>query len=141
MEYLSDSEEQTRKIARQFALKLKGGDIIALAGDLGSGKTFFVREILKTFGVKEKVQSPTFVLRKSYQKNNLKFEHFDLYRLDKADLETTGLGDVLGDSNTITFVEWSEKIKDQLPIGTIFVEFSHLGENRRKIKIIKKDET
>jgi len=47
----------------------------------------------------------------------------------------------LGDSNTITFVEWSEKIKDQLPIGTIFVEFSHLGENRRKIKIIKKDET
>jgi len=137
MEYLSESEGQTRKIAQQFALKLKGGDIVALTGDLGSGKTFFVREILKTLGIKEKVQSPTFILRRSYQKNNLIYEHFDLYRLDKVDLETIGIRDVWGEPNTITFVEWSEKIKNQLPRGTILVQFSHRGQNRRKIRITK----
>lgn len=135
MEYISENEEQTKEIARQFALKLKGTDTVALRGDLGSGKTFFVREILKTFGIKEKVQSPTFILRKSYQKNNLKFEHFDLYRLDAEELESSGLFEALGQKETISFIEWPEKIKAQLPPGTIFVELSHLDKNRRKIKI------
>lgn len=141
MEYLSKSPQQTRQIARQFALSLKNGDVVALVGDLGAGKTYFTREILKTLGIKEKIQSPSFVLRKSYSQGKTKFEHFDLYRLDVKELESTGLFEVLGDKKSICFIEWSEKIKDKLPDRTIIVELEHRGADARRIRICRKNET
>ena len=139
MEYLSKNEDDTKQIAAQFSKQLKGGDVVAFLGGLGTGKTFFIREILRNIGIKEKIQSPSFVLRKNYRKDNLNFDHFDLYRLRPKDLESTGIFEVLGRKNRICFIEWSEKIKDKLPQKTIFIEIFHQGQNKRKIVIYSSD--
>ena len=114
---------------------MKGGEIIGLSGDLGGGKTTFVKGLAKGLGVRELVTSPTFVLMKEYGI----LVHFDLYRLkNKKEIETIGLSDYLGKPDKICVIEWAEKIKDclkKLPAKIIWVKFEYVGENKRKISV------
>ncbi|OGE12951.1 tRNA (adenosine(37)-N6)-threonylcarbamoyltransferase complex ATPase subunit type 1 TsaE, partial [Candidatus Curtissbacteria bacterium RIFOXYB2_FULL_41_10] len=80
METTTISEKQTQKIAQNFAKNLKGGDTVALYGDLGSGKTVFVKGLAKGLGIKRRITSPTFVFVKSYKISKGFFHHVDLYR-------------------------------------------------------------
>jgi len=114
---------------------LKGGEIIGLSGELGGGKTTFVKGLAKGLGIKEIVASPTFVLIKDYGK----LVHIDLYRLlGKAEIESLGLSDYLGQKDKICVIEWAEKIKKwlaELPAKKIWVEFEYVDEHTRKIKV------
>lgn len=136
--FLSNSAIETENLARKFASKLKGNEVIAFYGDLGAGKTAFTRGVADFFGLKDEVSSPTFALVNEYSSKKAKIYHFDMYRINTLeDLESTGFFDYLG--RGIILVEWSENIKEYLPEDLIEIKISKTGENSREIEIIGGD--
>lgn len=136
MNKLSLSEKETIKIAMNFAQSLKGGDVLALTGDLGAGKTIFAKGIAAAFGVKETVNSPTFVIMKNYKASRglvKELVHIDAYRLENEnDIKAIGALDYFGRSGAVVLVEWPERVKDILPKKTKWVKISYL-KNKREI--------
>lgn len=121
-------------MAEQF--KSKGG-IIALIGDLGSGKTTFTQGFAQALGINDKINSPTFTLIRQHQLPNLDrtLYHLDLYRLEKVNLGELGLLDLFQQKNDIVLIEWAEKLGKQLPKNAIIINFKHLGNDQREINI------
>lgn len=140
---ISKSEVETKKAAQNLAKKLKGGEIVALIGDLGSGKTIFVKGLARGLGVKNIITSPTFVLMKIYKLKvkSLKFKvlnlvHIDAYRLKNGEeLAAIGALDYFNDKNTITVIEWADRVKKFLPKRAIKIHFKVLKESQREINI------
>jgi tRNA threonylcarbamoyladenosine biosynthesis protein TsaE len=137
-EYISKNQADTARIATELAEELKGGELLALSGNLGAGKTVFVKALAKAFGIEENITSPTFVLMKVYdidhQKVN-KFVHVDCYRLStQEDLFQIGLSDYLNYDNIIVAIEWADKIAN-LPDTAIKINIELLEEDKRKITI------
>jgi tRNA threonylcarbamoyladenosine biosynthesis protein TsaE len=138
----SRSAAETRKFGRTLAQELKGREVIALFGELGSGKTQFTKGLARALGVTRPVTSPTFTILKNYRfKKNRKFfllSHFDFYRIrSSAELEGIGLFEVLAQKHNITVIEWPEKISLILPKGCIKIYFLYgKKENERKIKAV-----
>ncbi|TSC95724.1 MAG: ATP/GTP hydrolase [Parcubacteria group bacterium Athens1014_10] len=142
MKHLNKNIKQTQKIAGEIAKKLKGGEVIALSGELGAGKTVFVKSLAKSLGVKKNVNSPTFVLMKIYQTKNPKSNikrlcHIDAYRIENfQDLLNIGVLEFLGQKNTTCAIEWAEKIKKILPKNRIEINLkTGKKENRRDVFI------
>ena len=135
------SLEDTRKLGQELAkeiLKRKGeaSFVVFLDGDLGTGKTTLVKEIIFALGVKEKVKSPTFTIIEPYELNNENIYHVDLYRIiDPTELEIIGLREYLNESNAIIFIEWPEKSYGYLKKFDLKISLKHLSENERKCRI------
>ena len=111
--------EELKGFTNEFCRQLNPGTIVCLTGDLGAGKTTFVRYISEALGIKDQVQSPTFNIQLQYKNDNATLNHFDLYRLEKAEeLEDIGFYEAIEDE-AITFIEWAEKFKDQMPEDAI----------------------
>ena len=141
IEIISVSAEQTWEIARFIGGKLRKGDVLALSGELGSGKTCFTGGLARGLGVNEKYQitSPTFTLINEYPAR-FKLYHFDVYRLNGySEFEDLGYEEYFC-SDGIVVIEWAEKIVQILPANTFFISFEYIDENRRKI-IIKGDKS
>ena len=136
IEIISESAEQTWEIARFIGEKLRKGDVLALSGELGSGKTCFTGGLARGLGVDEKYQitSPTFTLINEYPAR-FKLYHFDVYRLNGySEFEDLGYEEYFcGDG--IVVIEWAEKIAQILPADTFFISFKYLDENKRRIVI------
>lgn len=126
--FITQSNLETQKLAQNLAKEFKSG-VIALSGDLGSGKTTFVQGFAKGLGIKDKIISPTFVLIRQHGR----LYHVDLYRIDN--FSELGLEELFLDKNAIVLVEWAEKIKNLLPKNTIWITFKMLSENKRGIKL------
>lgn len=129
------SLEETRQLSVSFGKGLKKGDIVCFFGDLGAGKTTFIKGIVEGVGgvSSESVNSPTFSYLNIYT-GNIPVYHFDLYRLRDAE-EFLGMGfDEYLYADGICCVEWSEKIADLIPADAYRVELSHLRENERSVK-------
>jgi tRNA threonylcarbamoyladenosine biosynthesis protein TsaE len=144
MEYISKSPSETYKIAEKFATGLKPGDVIALSGDLGSGKTTFVKGLAKALGIDKEITSPTFVILKKYllPQNKRKIEsmvHLDCYRLSSVvDAESIGLSEYLKSKKNITLIEWPENVDPVFAdIKIRKISFQYIDEFTRKIKINK----
>jgi len=124
------------QLGEKLAKKLSRGDVIALFGDLGSGKTTFTKGVGKGLGVKasQRINSPTFVLIKEYGAR-IPLYHLDLYRLDNLqDIEDIAVEEyIYGDG--VAVIEWAEKIKGILPKKHIAVRFKIKGEEQREIRI------
>ncbi len=137
-EYTSQNEADTAKIASELAKTLHGGELLALSGNLGAGKTIFIKALAKALGVSETITSPTFVLMKVYDTDYQrikKFVHVDCYRLrGLEDLSDIGLGDYLNYDNTVVAIEWADKIA-KLPDNAIRIQIEIIDELRRKIII------
>lgn len=140
--FKSQSPQETISLAKKIAQKLKKGDILALEGNLGSGKTVFTQGIARGLKIKKNVNSPTFALMKVYPfffKNNSQINlcHIDAYRLNsEEELISIGALDYLGQERTITVIEWAEKIKKILPETHISVKIKNGSrESERIIKI------
>ena len=135
------SLEDTKKLGQELAkeiLKRKGeaSFVVFLDGDLGTGKTTLVKEIIFALGVKEKVKSPTFTIIEPYELNNENIYHVDLYRIiDSSELEIIGLREYLNESNAIIFIEWPEKSYGYLKKFDLRISLKHLSENERKCRI------
>ena len=134
------SEETTKELAKDLTHYLKGGEIVYLYGEMGVGKTTFVRYLINQFQKNKKlriteVTSPTFNLLNEYDINDLVIKHYDLFRLkDKS--EITNLDLFENNQNTITFIEWPQLISKNKSIKTIDLIFSYENElNNRSVKI------
>lgn len=140
MEIITKSEKETFEFARKFAKTLKGGEIIGLIGDLGAGKTVFVKGLAAGLGVKQTVNSPTFVLMKIYpvpkHKTIKTLCHIDAYRIKNADeLTAIGANEYFDKKNVITIIEWTDKIKFAKITFNILIK--NLSIEERFIKLIK----
>jgi tRNA threonylcarbamoyladenosine biosynthesis protein TsaE len=136
IEIISESAKQTWEIARSMGEKLRQGDVLALSGELGSGKTCFTGGLARGLGVDEKYQitSPTFTLINEYPAR-YKLYHFDVYRLnDYSEFEDLGYEEYLGEKGVVV-IEWAEKIAQSLPEETLFINFEYLDETKRRIVI------
>jgi len=139
--YISKSPEETKKFAMDLANKFPKG-VIALSGELGSGKTTFVQGFAEGLGIKEKIISPTFVLIRQHPipktKKNLPagrqaLFHIDLYRLESVDVEILGIDEIIRNPNNIVLIEWAEKIKHLLPKNTYWILLEVVEDNTRTI--------
>jgi tRNA threonylcarbamoyladenosine biosynthesis protein TsaE len=141
MEVTTLSTEETQKLAEQLASQLCPGDIVLLEGELGAGKTTFVRFLTQSLGFSNRVQSPTFVLARHYVNNDPSalikvINHLDLYRLSSAEeLEDLGLTEIFGQPDALTIIEWPSIAKDLLPANVIEVKIEVLGETERKFYV------
>lgn len=139
-EFVSDSVEETGRIAFELAKTFKAGDVVLYEGDLGAGKTAFTKGIARALGVEETVTSPTFAIVNEYE-GRIPLFHFDLYRLESFDdLYSIGFFDY-PDRGGIIAAEWSENIPDlaaELDDGkraVYTVRIDRTGENSRKISV------
>ncbi len=128
MEYISNSENETIQIAKEFASTLKPNDIIVLSGELGSGKTKFTEGILDYFGFEDEISSPTFTIVNEYKNEKVTIYHFDVYRLEDID-EFYAIGGEEYFDKGICIIEWGEQIKEALPKNYIKISFSRDDEN------------
>ena len=134
MVYHSESEADTRAIAVRLAGELHAGSVLLLSGDLGAGKTAFVRGLAEGLGVSaDDVTSPTFTLVHEYRGGRLPLIHVDLYRLDRADLDEIGLDEDLAAKGIIA-IEWADRLVRPLA-GSVSVKIIDQGDDRRTIEI------
>lgn len=135
--FISNSPEETEKIAETFADNLSGGEVIAFLGNLGMGKTCFMRGLAKGLGFNGDVTSPTFAIVNEYRGGRLPVFHFDMYRISTFDdLYSTGFFDYF-DENGVIALEWSENISFALEDNTIYIKIEYLADNKREITIYK----
>ncbi|MCU7496356.1 MAG: tRNA (adenosine(37)-N6)-threonylcarbamoyltransferase complex ATPase subunit type 1 TsaE [Ignavibacteria bacterium] len=117
-----NSEEETARLAGEFSELLQGGEIVALNGDLGAGKTSFIKHLLRNFEI-DNVSSPTFAIVNEYQ-GSLKVNHFDFYRINKVEeLYDIGFEEYLTREDTLTFIEWADLLPEVLPSKRIEISF------------------
>ena len=134
--YVTESEADTRRLGLSIAAAAEPGDIIALIGDLGTGKTALTKYIAEGLGVTEEVISPTFTIVKEYRSGRLPLYHFDVYRLSGAgEFIDTGAEDYLEDSG-LSVIEWADIVADALPEDALLIHIEYAGESARKITVI-----
>lgn len=134
MMYITENERETEKLGAQFASKLPGGTVVAMYGDLGAGKTAFVRGMARGMEIDCRVSSPTFTIVNEYL-GERELIHFDMYRLSSADeLFDIGWEDYLR-RGAVCAVEWSENVSDAFFGDEINVRIEKLGDNKRRITI------
>ena len=139
-DFISHSENETKKFAFNFASKAKVGDVIVLSGDLGSGKTKFTEGFLKFFNLDSEVSSPTFTIVNEYKNKDINIYHFDVYRLSDVD-EFYAIGGDEYFSSGISLIEWGELIEDALPNDYIHITFKKDDKNENtRILIIESKE-
>ena len=134
---LEDTKNLGQEIAKEILKrKDKSAFIVFLDGDLGTGKTTLVKEIIFALGIKEKVKSPTFTIIEPYELNDKNIYHIDLYRInDPSELEIIGLREYLNESEAIIFIEWPEKSFGFLKKFDLKISLKHSREKERKCKI------
>jgi len=135
--FKSGSPADTARLAGLFAASLKGGDTLFLEGPIGSGKTFFVRELAAALGAKKLPVSASFNLMRAYR-GRLKLYHFDLFRAGEADMENIGLDEYLGRADGITAVEWPAAA-EACGAAPVRLEFGLAGGDKRLIKVTPGD--
>ncbi len=134
----TDSEARTRELASALAQHLQPGDVIALDGPMGSGKTCFVRGLAMGLNIDlAHVSSPTYIIRQEYPSpSGPPLTHIDAYRIhSEEELETIGWEEMLETGDSIVAVEWSQRIADALPPRRINITFAHIDLNSRDISI------
>lgn len=138
---ISNNSSQTQKFGEEFAKTLKGGSVVCLYGQLGSGKTTFTQGVAAGLGIKNRIISPTFIIVRKYKakiKNKglmiKDFYHIDLYRLEtKKEIENLGLKEILEKRDSIVVIEWAEKLGYKLPKKRIDIYFENIDDNERQI--------
>ena len=139
-ELVLSSLDETKQLAEKIASFLNSNNhlpiSVHLSGDLGTGKTTLVKEVLNCLGIENFINSPTFTLVEPYEINDLKIFHIDLYRVEKiSELGAIGLEEYLQEANSINFIEWPEKGLGFLKEPDIAISLFHQGETLRKCEI------
>lgn len=141
MEKICTSQEETQALAHEITSSLRKDDthatILALKGDLGSGKTTFTKYIAEALGIKDVITSPTFVIQKIYDLEDQSFDrliHIDAYRLSGGEeMEALGWGSLIKDGSNLIVIEWPENVADVLPRTAHTIEFETIDETSRNI--------
>ena len=146
VEIITHSAGQTERLGEIIGSLMRGGELIALEGELGAGKTCLVRGLARGMGVDpDQVSSPTFVIRHDYGGATwtaLRLVHVDAYRLSGTDdLESIGWDELLDSRGTVIAVEWPQRIESALPSERWLVQLAHAGPQSRRIRIDGRDST
>jgi len=138
LKFKVDSLGKTRELAIQIASNLKGGEVLCLIGELGVGKTYFVKFFAEALGIKgNEVISPTFVYWKEHEGKEFHLNHFDFYRLENEnEIKEIGLDEALEDGKSVTIIEWADRIESHLPKDRIDIFIEFLGESERQFRIV-----
>ena len=135
------SGAETEALGAEVAGELRPGDVVLVEGDVGSGKTTFVRGASRALGVEGPVPSPTFTIGQLLRGGQAVVAHLDLYRLTSLEDEDPSLLDDYIGPDRITFVEWPEVGRDRLPAHSVRVRISHLGGDRRRVELWPRTES
>lgn len=128
--YALHSLADTEALGARIAASLSVGDVVALEGDLGAGKTTLARAILRALDLRETVPSPSFTLVQHYITPRLPISHYDLYRIENAaEIDELGLDEALSEGAAL--IEWPERAGDRLPADALHVQLTIAGENTR----------
>lgn len=132
-----DTEKDTRALGLEIADALEPGDIVALIGDLGTGKTALTKYVAEGLGVREEISSPTFTIVKEYRSGRLPLYHFDVYRLGSGEeLLDIGAEDML-DGDGVCVIEWADIVADVLPADALIVKLDYGdSENSRTAELM-----
>lgn len=141
-QFETNSFEETQKIGFDLAQTLRGGEVLALYGDLGAGKTTFMQGLAKGLGIDRTIISPTFIIMRSYivdSKNASAVRnlyHLDLYRIEtEAEAIDIGLMDLVSDAQNVVAIEWPDKVENMLPENSVNIYFEYVGDEKRRIRI------
>lgn len=132
--FITHTSEETIELGRQLSKQLPNGAVVILNGDLGVGKTTFVRGVAQGLNIKDVVQSPTFNIMKVYFKADRPLIHIDAYRLadNNADI---GLDEYIGYESGITVIEWPQFISELIPENRISITISRINETERDVLV------
>ena len=134
--FIADTEADTRALGLSIADAADPGDIVALVGDLGPGKTALTKYIAEGLGVTEEVISPTFTIVKEYRSGRLPLYHFDVYRLSgPEEFYSAGAEDYIEDSG-LSVIEWADIVADALPEDALLIHIQYADEGRRSITVL-----
>ncbi len=137
--FISESEPITEALGYRLGRQLQGGAVVALQGNLGSGKTVFSRGIARSLNIVEPITSPTFTLIQEYSSTPWSLYHIDLYRLHHVnDVMALGIEDILENPQAITVIEWPEQANSLLKRSIVSVKLEHINQNRRLISFEQK---
>ena len=138
--FTTKSDTETIVLGSKLGGLLRGGEFIALTGDLGGGKTQFTKGLAKALGIDETVVSPTFTIERIYtpvvipgRKPGIQLHHFDLYRTQNDREIAESIHDLVSDGESIIAVEWPENIEGIAPAENLAIEFVYLNENEREL--------
>jgi len=136
--FVTHSVEETQKLGELLGKELRQGIVIALKGDLGSGKTTFIQGLANGLGITERVTSPTFVIMRKYAIENRKglehFCHIDFYRIhSNRDIMNLDFETVIHNPKNVVAIEWAERLPELLPKKKLAIEFAYIHESQRKL--------
>ncbi len=132
---VAEGAEETQRVGEELAGRLKDGDVVALVGELGAGKTTLVQGLARGLLIKEEVVSPSYVLARTHS-GRLTLHHMDAYRISNpAELAEVGLTELLPPDKGVTAVEWADRIPELIPAGAIWVTLTMPSPDRRRIEI------
>lgn len=132
--FISNSPEETARAGAEWARRARAGDVFALAGEVGTGKTQFVKGFVAEIGSRADVTSPTFTLVHEYGGGRLPVYHFDFYRLSAPEAVVRIGFDEYADGAGVCLIEWADRFPELLPAGTVTITIEAKGENERIIR-------
>lgn len=128
-EFMTSSVAETARLAEAIGKRLRGGECLELASDLGGGKTTFVASLVSATGSSDKVSSPSFTISKQYESADYTIHHFDFYRLGQPGQMSAELSEVLHDEKAVVIVEWANSVNEVLPKQRIVIEIEKLADS------------
>ena len=130
------SEQETKDLAEKIGATLKGGEVFQLVGDVGAGKTTFVKGLAKGLSIEDEVQSPSFTISRVYEaRDAIQLVHYDFYRLTDAGIMANELSEMINDPKMVTVIEWADIVEGVLPESHYTVSFESPSETDRSITI------
>lgn len=130
------SEQETQEFAQKLGAALRGGEIIELRGDVGAGKTTFVKGLARGLRIDDDVQSPSFTISRVYDaRDNLRLAHYDFYRLADAGIMKDELAEMMQDPEAITVIEWADIVEGVLPKTRLTIQFEAPTETTRTLTL------
>jgi tRNA threonylcarbamoyladenosine biosynthesis protein TsaE len=134
LEAITKSDHETIILSEKLGRHAKAGDVFAVTGDLGAGKTVFAKGIARGLGIHDEITSPTFTLLEIYE-GPIIFYHFDLYRIENKNEFYNLNFEEYWESNGVSVVEWADKAEGLLPLNSILVNIEYLSDNERRITV------
>lgn len=132
-EIVSNSPEDTLLAGERLGSRLQGGEVVELAGDIGSGKTVFVRGLARGIDSRDSVMSPTFTISRIYTSDALELHHYDFYRLNDPGIMAAELAESIERAEATVVIEWSDVIENILPGERLRVVFTAVSESERNL--------
>lgn len=131
-----DSDASMRQFGEQIGRRLKGGELLELVGDVGAGKTTFVKGLALGLEVDDTVQSPTFTISRVYEaRDSLELAHYDFYRLSEPGIMAMEIAEAISDPRSVVVIEWGGIVKGVLPDDRLTIEIESESESERKLSL------